>query len=55
MKEVQNARERNADDWARLFREADPNLRLLEIRSPPSSNLAIIVAGWEGTTSFSAP
>ena len=50
MMEIQNARERDADDWARLFQEADPRFRLDEIKSPPASGLAIIVAFWEGET-----
>jgi hypothetical protein len=46
MKEVQNAKERDADDWARLFETADRRFVLREIREPDGSDLAIIVAEW---------
>ena len=48
MKQVQNAKERDASDWARLFHDAHPQFKLQEIITPPSSDLAIIVVLWEG-------
>ena len=46
MKEIQNARERSAEDWAGLFKAAHPGLELQSIKRPPRSDLAIIVAQW---------
>ena len=46
MKEVQNGKERDEDDWARLFQKADCRFVLKEIRQPDGSDLAIIVADW---------
>jgi hypothetical protein len=48
MKEVQNARERSANEWVQLFRDAHPQLRLCSIQQPPQSDLSIIVAEWMG-------
>lgn len=52
MKEIQNAKERDAEDWARLFHDAHPDFKLQEIITPPSSDLAIIVVSWEGKPKF---
>jgi hypothetical protein len=46
MKEVQNAKERDADDWAGLFEMTDRRFVMREIREPKGSDLAIIVAEW---------
>lgn len=46
MKELQNAKERDAGEWARLFETADPRFVMREIREPAGSDLAIIVAEW---------
>ncbi|KAF7508286.1 hypothetical protein GJ744_009431 [Endocarpon pusillum] len=46
MKELQNAKERDAGEWARLFETADPRFFMREIREPAGSDLAIIVAEW---------
>lgn len=54
MKETQNAKERDAGDWARLFHDAHPQFKLQEIITPPSSDLAIIVVSWEGSSDFPA-
>lgn len=54
MKEVQNAKERDAGEWARLFHDAHPQFKLQEIITPPSSDLAIIVVLWEGDPGFPA-
>ncbi len=48
MKEVQNARERSANEWVQLFRDAHSQLRLCSIQQPPQSDLSIIVAEWMG-------
>ena len=46
MKEIQNARERSAEDWTGLFKAAHPGLKLQSIVRPPQSDLAIVVAQW---------
>ena len=48
MKEIQNAKERDAEDWTRLFKMADCRFLLREIREPEGSDLAIVVAEWVG-------
>ena len=55
MKELQNAKERTADDWAQLFHDSNQGFILQEIIQPTGSDLAIIVASWEGETTFSTP
>ncbi|MCJ1464907.1 hypothetical protein MMC07_003522 [Pseudocyphellaria aurata] len=44
-----NAKEREAEDWVSLFRNADPRFDFLGITQPPSSKLGIIEARWRGT------
>ena len=44
----QNAKERTADDWTTLFKEADPRFRLSRVYQPPKSSLAIVEVTWEG-------
>lgn len=46
MKELQNAKERDAGEWARLFEKGDHRFFMREIREPAGSDLAIIVAEW---------
>ena len=48
MKEIQNAKERDGEDWAQLFQSEDPRFRFRGIKNPPESTLAIIEASWEG-------
>ncbi|KAI1364913.1 S-adenosyl-L-methionine-dependent methyltransferase [Xylaria arbuscula] len=48
MTEIQNSYEREADDWARLFKRADPRFKFLEAKQPPGSNLGFVVAEWSG-------
>ena len=55
MKELQNAKERTADDWAQLFYDSNQGFILQEIIQPTRSDLAMIVASWEGETTFPAP
>jgi hypothetical protein len=47
MKAIQNAKERDAEDWALLFRSADSRFRLHPITTPHGSNLSIVCATWE--------
>ncbi|MCJ1270219.1 hypothetical protein MMC22_010115 [Lobaria immixta] len=47
MKQLLNAKERNADDWIELFRKADPRFRLVQIKKPHFSKLSIIEFCWE--------
>lgn len=54
MKEIQNAKERDAGDWARLFHDAHHQFKLHEIITSKSSDLAIIVVLWEGEPTISA-
>jgi hypothetical protein len=49
MKQLFNAKERSADDWIKLFREADPRFRLVEIKKPHLSDLSIIEFCWQGS------
>ena len=44
----QNAKERTADDWTALFKEADQNFKLTRVYQPPKSSLAIVEVTWEG-------
>lgn len=46
MKEIQNGKERDADDWAAVFHMADARFVLKEIRQPEGSDLALIVVEW---------
>ncbi|KAJ4288909.1 hypothetical protein N0V90_011250 [Kalmusia sp. IMI 367209] len=48
MKALQNAKERDAQDWKDLFHNADPRFKLEDIKTPPGATLAIISATWEG-------
>lgn len=48
MKQIQNAKERDAEDWAQLFEFADPRFRFEPIVEPQGSTLAIVYATWEG-------
>ena len=41
-----NGRERDADDWKHLLRLADSKFKLLEIKQPQGSTLALIIATW---------
>ena len=47
MKEMQNSRERELDDWKNLFSMADPRFLFQEARQPPGSNLWIMVVEWQ--------
>lgn len=48
MKQILNGKERDADDWSELFRNADSRFKINSIKRPPGSMLAIIEAVWEG-------
>ncbi|KAI1801108.1 S-adenosyl-L-methionine-dependent methyltransferase [Daldinia bambusicola] len=48
MTEIQNSYERDADDWARLFKSSDPRFEFLEAKQPPGSNLGFVIAEWKG-------
>ena len=48
MKELLNAKERDAEAWAALFEAADPRYKLKSISVPTGAKLAIIEAVWEG-------
>ena len=50
MKQRHNARERDQEDWRRLFEMTHPGLQLLRITHPPGAALAIIIAIWNGRT-----
>ena len=39
----QNAKERTADDWIALFKEADPKFQLLDMHQSPNSSLAVVI------------
>lgn len=42
MKFLFNAKERDTDEWAKLFEEADPRFGPVKIKTPPYSMLLII-------------
>ena len=42
-----NAKERDASDWASLLQDADPRFKLLAIKQPSGSRLAIIDVIWK--------
>lgn len=47
MSSIQNARERELEDWKRLFRKADSRLQFQGVTSPPpGSNHSLLVAVW---------
>ena len=48
MKGIQNAKERDSADWAKLFESVDPRFKNLEVISPQGSFLSIISVTWEG-------
>ncbi|KAI2615091.1 S-adenosyl-L-methionine-dependent methyltransferase [Hypoxylon sp. NC1633] len=49
MTSIQNARERELDDWIQLFRNADERFELQEPIRPRGSNHSLLVAVWKGT------
>lgn len=46
MSSIQNARERELEDWKRLFRKANSRLQFQGVTSPPGSNHSLLVAVW---------
>ncbi|MCJ1311317.1 hypothetical protein MMC25_004988 [Agyrium rufum] len=48
MLEFHNAQERGKDDWATLFREADPRFSFSGITQPETSKLGLVEAVWRG-------
>ncbi|KAM7202700.1 S-adenosyl-L-methionine-dependent methyltransferase [Rhypophila sp. PSN 637] len=48
MKAFNNARERDAEDWVRLFARADVRFRFVGITVPQGARMAIIQAEWVG-------
>ena len=44
----QNAKERTANDWTTLFKEADPRFKLTRLSQPSKSSLAIVEVTWDG-------
>jgi hypothetical protein len=52
MKELQNAKERDEDDWIELFGRAHPNFKLNSVQTPLGSALSIIEVVWEGDMVF---
>lgn len=50
MMSVINAREREEQDWAELFRHADPRFKFLGVTKPPKCRMYQIEAVWEGQT-----
>lgn len=54
MLEFHNAKERDADDWATLFHDADPRFKFLGVKQPPAASMGIIEAEWDGGDAASA-
>lgn len=52
MKQNFNGKERDADDWAKLFLATDERFKIVGIKTPPKSLLSIIEARWEGSEAF---
>jgi len=50
MKGIQNAKERDADDWEQLFTAADSGFKFQGIMKPSESILSMIYASWDGDT-----
>lgn len=50
MKQLLNAKERSADDWAELFHKADPGFQIVQIKKPRLSKLSIIEFCWKNKT-----
>ena len=48
MLEMYNSKERDADDWAGLLRQADGRFRLVDVKRPSRSKLSFIEIMWEG-------
>jgi len=48
MAEIQNAHERELEDWKKLFEAADPRFNFVSATLPPGSNLWMIVVEWQG-------
>ncbi|ROW15288.1 hypothetical protein VPNG_02999 [Cytospora leucostoma] len=49
MTEIQNSHERDVDDWASLFQQADAGFEFQGARLPDGANLWVLVAEWKGT------
>ncbi|KAF7945255.1 hypothetical protein EAE96_010033 [Botrytis aclada] len=47
MLSMHNSREREAEEWQDIFREADPRFGVLKIWTPAGASLAIIEAVWQ--------
>lgn len=47
MSSIQNARERELEDWKDLFKQADKRFNFEEVISPPGSNHSLIIAAWQ--------
>ena len=47
MKAKFNSKERDADDWAALFKAADPRFKVRRVSCSPGSILSIIEAVWQ--------
>ena len=46
--ELMNGKERDLDNWASLFREADPRFTFTGVKRPSGSKLSFIEARWQG-------
>lgn len=47
-----NGKERDSDDWIKLFSGVSPDFRVLRMHTPPGAMLSIIEVIWDGPTSF---
>lgn len=48
MTTIQNAKERDIDDWTALFARADQRFAIVKVVEPPGSGLALLVVEWTG-------
>ena len=45
----QNAKERTADDWMTLFKQADERFQISRVCQPPHSSLAVVEVEWKAS------
>ncbi|KAK8066271.1 O-methyltransferase [Apiospora hydei] len=55
MTEIQNAHERELDDWKQLIHTASPGFKFQWAKQPPGSNLWIMVVEWQGNDAQLCP
>lgn len=49
MLELTNSKEREEQDWKKLFKDADTNFEFIGIKRPEDSKLSFIEVKWKGS------